>query len=370
MTPAPWNSPYWRQINAAIDILRAQLIGIDGFGVDLTRAGLPEPSDQARILCDAAAAVAPGFHIVPEPDGDILKQATPDQMAITIEGMAATCPTAYRLPGGRLLVVPFAPNIQPIGYWEEVLQKLAAAGQNVAFIPDLLGLAQNAKRFAPISFGMTSWGPRDPVTAQSVPLMSAERSAAALAPAWMQPVAPQDARPKAAIYWEAANTNVFRVLWHQAITGNGDYAHIITWNAYAEATQIEPSSGTQFLFYDLSAYYIEWFKTRQPPAITQDAIYYCHRAQLFWPSIMPLPDGKNFRKLGLTEVQNRIEMVALLTAPAVLEIQLAGKIYLRKYPLACRYLILRRNPAAQSSGLFAMARPLSKRKAIGKLQTD
>ena len=265
LTPAPWNSPYWRQINAAIDILRAQLIGIDGFGVDLTRAGLPEPSDQARILCDAAAAVAPGFHIVPEPDGDILKQATPDQMAITIEGMAATCPTAYRLPGGRLLVVPFAPNIQPIGYWEEVLQKLAAAGQNVAFIPDLLGLAQNAKRFAPISFGMTSWGPRDPVTAQSVPLMSAERSAAALAPAWMQPVAPQDARPKAAIYWEAANTNVFRVLWHQAITGNGDYAHIITWNAYAEATQIEPSSGTQFLFYDLSAYYIEWFKLGSHP---------------------------------------------------------------------------------------------------------
>jgi hypothetical protein len=32
LTPGPWDSPYRRQINAAIDIPRAQLIGADGFG--------------------------------------------------------------------------------------------------------------------------------------------------------------------------------------------------------------------------------------------------------------------------------------------------------------------------------------------------
>ena len=155
--------------------------------------------------------------------------------------------------------------------------------------------------------------------------MAAVRTATALVGTWMQPITPQDARPKAAIFWEAMNTSLFRILWDQAINGDAAYAHIVTWNAYPEATQIEPSSGTQFLFYDLSAYYIDWFKTGQAPAITTDTIYYSHRTQLFEPSSMALPDGKHFRNLGLTAVQNRAEMVVLLTAPATLEIRIAGK---------------------------------------------
>jgi hypothetical protein len=123
LTPGPWNSPYWREINAAIDILRAQQIGIDGFGVDLIRLQPGDKTDQANLLCQAAAAVAPGFHVVPEPDGDILKQASPEQMANASRAID-NCPAAYHLSDGRLLMVPFAPNSQPASYWQEVLTRL------------------------------------------------------------------------------------------------------------------------------------------------------------------------------------------------------------------------------------------------------
>jgi hypothetical protein len=328
LTPGPWTSPYWREINASIDILRAQLIGIDGFGVDLTNLKPGDKTDQTYLLCQAAAAVAPGFRVVPEPDGDILKQASPDQMADTLKTMG-DCPAAYHLPDGRLLVVPFAPNNEPVSYWQEVLTRLESKGVRVAFLPDLLALAKNAQPFAPISYGITFWGPRDPVTATSPATIAMEAAAGAIVPVWMHPIAPQDARPKAAIFWEAANTELFRTLWDQAITGTARYAHIITWNAYPEATQIQPSSGMQFLFYDLSAYYIDWFKTGQSDLITSDAIYYSQRTQIFSPERILLPNGQPFKNLGATPVQNQVEVLAMLTAPATLEIEIDGHRYSR-----------------------------------------
>jgi hypothetical protein len=352
LAPAPWNSPYWRQINAAIDILRAQRIGIDGFGIDLTRMEPAEYPDQAHILCDAAAAIAPGFQIVPEPDGDILKQATPEQMVATINAIAA-CPTAYHLPDGRLLIVPFAPNNQPTAYWEDVLARLAAGGQKAALIPVLLGLAKNAERFAPISHGMSSWGQRDPVTIQSEAHIATQRAATALVSTWMHPVVPQDARPKDAIFWEAANTELFRTLWMQAIEGGVPYVHLITWNDYSESTEIAPSSGTQFLFYDLTAFFVDWLKTDRPPAIVQDALYYSHRTQVLDLQQQHRPDDTVFRNLGALPVRNNIELVALLTAPAIIEITIGGRSIRENAPAGLAVL---RAPAESGRPTFRIIR--------------
>jgi Glycosyl hydrolase family 71 len=347
LTPGPWNSPYWREINAAIDILRAQLIGIDGFGIDLTRLYPGDKIDQANLLCEVAAVVAPGFHIVPEPDGDILKQASPEQMATTLKAIG-DCPAAYHLPDGRLLVVPFAPNNEPVTYWHEVLARLETEGTRVAFIPDLLGLTKNAQPFAPISYGITFWGPRDPATARSSATLGAEAAAGALVSTWMHPIASQDSRPKSAIFWEAANTELFRALWGQAIIGTAKYAHIVTWNAYPEATQIEPSSGVQFLFYDLSAYYIDWFKTGKSDIIASDAIYYSHRTQIFDPVVLPLPNGQPFKNLGVTPVQNKIEVLAILTAPSNLEIEINGHRYSQNEPAGLRTFSIQAEPGRPS----------------------
>ena len=68
MTPPPYNSPFWRQRNFAIDILRAQRIGIDGFIIGLANV---EGSPLAQIplmLCEVASHVAPGFRVAMQPD--------------------------------------------------------------------------------------------------------------------------------------------------------------------------------------------------------------------------------------------------------------------------------------------------------------
>jgi hypothetical protein len=305
LTPVPWQSPYWREINAAVDIIRAQLVGIDGFGVDLTQIEMPRAPDQVRVIYDCAAALAPDFRLVLEPDGDILKLASPSQMASMLMKLASY-PNIFRLPDGRVLLLPFGPNGESPEYWHDVVRRLEDGGEKIAFIPDLVGLIGNADRFAPISTGISYWGSRDPITADSPPIRKAIEAAKVNGKIWIQPVAPQDARPKSMILWEAGNTTLFRDLWGQAADFKAQYVHIITWNAYAEATEIAPSSGTQFLFYDLTAYYVAWFKTGSPPAIVTDAIYYSHRIEIFDIDDPRSTGGLLFRNLGKTPVRNRM----------------------------------------------------------------
>ncbi len=130
----------------------------------------------------------------------------------------------------------------------------------------------------------------------------------------MEAIAPQDAQPKTSIFWESLNTELFRRCWMKAIREKAQYAHVITWNDYSEATEIEPSSGTQFLFYDLSAYFISWFKLGRPPRIIRDTIYYSHRRQILNPGSPPRPDDKPLKLLGRGPVQNRVEMIGMFDA--------------------------------------------------------
>jgi hypothetical protein len=67
------------------------------------------------------------------------------------------------------------------------------------------------------------------------------------------------------------------------------FVRMITWNDNGEATEFAPSSSSQFLFYDLSAYYIQWYKSGRAPAIIRDATYYSHRTQIFDPNKILTP---------------------------------------------------------------------------------
>jgi hypothetical protein len=319
-----WNSPYWKEINAAVDVLRAHAMGADGFGVDIVQLGEGEYWNQAKRLCAAAAALNIGFSFVPEIDASILAKATIDQV-VDATVTLTSCPASYRLADGRYLFIPFAPSNQTPAYWAEVQQKSAARGIRLAFVPDLLNFEQTAAQWAPISAGLTFWGHKDLLQASSAATVAAEHKAAALGPFWMQPIAIQDARPAASVYWEAENTLLLRTLWSQALQAKYPYAHLITWNDYGETTQFAPSSGSQFVFYDLTAYYIEQFKTGRPPAITADAIYYTYRDEIFDPGRPAAVGDKPFNHPGATPVTNDVEMVAMMRAPGTIRIQLSGQ---------------------------------------------
>lgn len=52
---------------------------------------------------------------------------------------------------------------------------------------------------------------------------------------------------------------------------------VISWSDHIEAHSIRPSTGQQYAPYDVTAYYLAWYKTGSAPAILRDAIYYAHR---------------------------------------------------------------------------------------------
>ena len=348
----PWDSPYWRQIDEAADVLRARAIGADGFGV-----GIQQPRDGNTFaisegVCYAAAHVAPGFKLFPEPDGGTLKALSAAQMA-ELNTEYQHCPAALRLPDGHALMAPFAPNNQPAAYWGDVLAQMGKAGTPTDFIPVLLNVAQFAEAFRPISAGMGFWGFRDPVSMATPAIRTAVAKARQTSPVWLAPITPQDSRPKAAMFWESRNTEAFRDEWMDAIQTGAQYAHLITWNDYSEATEIAPSSGIQYVFYDLNAYYIAWFKTGAPPRILRDAIYYTHRNQIFDPDHPPGPGDTPYKRFGATPLSNDIEMVAMLTQPAMLEIEIDGKTYRQQ---AGAGLVAFRAPAAPGQPEFRILR--------------
>lgn len=318
----PWPTTDWRDRDALLDVLRAKLMGADAFGVDIIGKQENQFWDQAERICKAAAAVQ-NFYFIPEIDGASFSKYTVDDVVKAAEHFAR-CPAVYRL-NGKILFIPFAPDIESAQFWHSVKDKMDADGVQIAFVPDLLNPGKAAADFAPFSDCISAWGDRDPNSIVAGSLEKAGVSAKALTRCWMQPIAPQDARPKSFSFAEASNTSMFRDSWMQAIKTSTDYVQLITWNDYSESTELAPSSGTQFLFYDLSAYYIQWYKTGRAPQIRSDAIYYSHRSQIFNPS-EDFPSGsKPFKIVGSTPLQNDIEMVAMLTQPSKLEIELNGR---------------------------------------------
>lgn len=348
----PWASPWWRQINYAIEIMRAERIGLDGFECDLLRVGPGRPFnawDRINMLMQTAAEVAPGFHIVIEPDSAALRSLPAGRMAEAIATLARY-PSAYRLADGRLVIAPFAPENMGPEYWRTVLAELNQRRIRTAFIPVLLAWRREAASFAPFSFAMSSWGERDTGSIENGAFRGFFTAMQPSTSLVMMPIAPDDVRPKVLKFWETANTDAFRLAWNDAIRHAVRLVDLITWNDYSETSEISPSAGTQFVFYDLSAWFNDWYKTGAPPRIVRDAIYYCERTEI----IPPAPQGSaDFRRVGPTPVANQIEMLAFLTRPATLEIALNGHLFRREAPAGLQIFTI---PAAPGQARFTIMR--------------
>jgi hypothetical protein len=295
----PWSVPQWRQVNFAIEVLRAQVLGADAFGVDLLQLKDGRYWTSAIELMDVATAVRPGFGIVPEPDTDVLKNMTAAdlQQALT---QIWEHKASYHLPDGRLLVAPFAAERRPVSFWREVVDRMAQQGMPIALLPVLLDAGRYARDYTPVSIGLSRWGAHNPKEDAKSADAHLAAEVEATGRAWMQPVVPQDERPKSGVFWESNASDPFRQQWAEARQRNADYVHLITWNDYGEATEVAPSTGTQYVFYDLAAYETRWFKLGRPPAFRRDAIYYLHRRQILDPSRVREGGDTNMHLRGAT----------------------------------------------------------------------
>jgi hypothetical protein len=317
----PLASGDWRLQDMATEVKRAAAIGLDGFMFNILS---PPPSplwDNLLHLLKAARLVDPGFRIALMIDAAANDADGMQQIAAAIAKIAAD-PALFRSGDGRLVLSAFSAERQPAAWWAALLAGLRQNGAGPFFVPVLQGWRRYAAEFAAISDGLSDWGVRTAPGAAS--LQDAATLAHAMGRIWMAPVAPQMFRPKNLFYAEAGNSASFSAQWQAAIDGGADWVHLITWNDYGEGTEIAPSTGIQYAFYDLAAFYISWFKTGQPPAITRDVLYYLHRLHrsdaMFDPNRQPRP----FERRQDGDVRDEIELLAFLTAPGELEIEVAG----------------------------------------------
>ncbi|MDR3708676.1 MAG: endo-1,3-alpha-glucanase family glycosylhydrolase [Capsulimonadaceae bacterium] len=310
------------------EVRLARQLGIDGMFVDLE--SFPSPyggkyfNEQAFSLMEAAARIDPAMAMIPAIYGpDSATDDTAREFANTdVVKRALAQPNILRLADGRAVITSWYPERFPASWWKLALSEVEKSGERVAFIPQFNSI-DHLSEFAPISYGMTHWGPRSPEKFDWVSRVAPLTTKAIF------PIVEQDVRPRGVWYMESCNSALLRGLWGMAIDDKADWAFIDTWSDYTEQAQA-PSRSIGFAPFDLNAYYIQWFKTGKQPAVKRDVLYYFYRTQHTsavpshgkeWVLRKPWGDNKE------TAPRNEIELLAFLKEPGKLCIQVDGQTY-------------------------------------------
>jgi Glycosyl hydrolase family 71 len=326
----------WKLEDMKTEVRQAISEGIDGFTMVVYTLPAPGKSDRmwdnAKLMMQAAAAVDPGFKIIPMPDtsgGSKLKFVDAGTMSRRMAELGRYS-SAYKI-GGRMVLSPFTAENRTPAWWKSVTTSMAKSGVPVNFFPLFQNEQVQRDRFKAISYGMANWGTRNPkwtnpsLTTGTSPVGRIGKIHA-LGRKWMQPVSVQDFRPREGIYWEAENTTNLRNSWAIALKGKADWAQVTTWNDLPEGSGMLPSTNHGFSFLDINAYYLTWFKTGRAPTIKRDAIYLTHRKQ----SLAAKPtfrQTKLMRHGGGAPGRNTVEALTFAKAPGTVRVVVGSKSY-------------------------------------------
>jgi hypothetical protein len=313
----------WRLADAQTEVAQASSAGIDGFMLDVLSLAGQNWTYENDIM--KAAAQTPSFRVAPELDMTTsVGSSSPSTVADSLHQLWSTG-GGYRLSDGRYLLSGFEAEKRPVAWWQSLISTLGSKyGTKVAFVPTLLNPSDaNMSAFAPISYGLGSWGVRTPSTIASAPNYAAK--AHALGVKWMAPVAVQDVRPRSAVYAEADNTEALRDGWSRAISDGADMVQIPTWNDYSEGTSIAPSEAHGYSFLQLNAYYEAQFKSGSTPAIAKNLVVVTHRNEFH--NAVPARQSKLMLPTlcgTSTPPRDDVEILTLLKTPGTVTAQVGG----------------------------------------------
>ena len=143
----------------------------------------------------------------------------------------------------------------------------------------------------------------------------------------------------------------YGAVWEGIIRDGADWVEIVTWNDYNEDTNLmhykwkrgwsRPLYNRDGSYLDATRYYVQWFKTKQPPTITQDKVYFAYRDRSRWLSKMWDPKAGQWVDMLYKQypfdqyhddVLDRVYVTTFLTAPAELTVELGGKVKTFKQP--------------------------------------
>lgn len=353
----------WRLEDMKTEVRRAIAAGLDGFTLDIIISN-PASTDQITYkspfyLLQAAQQVDPGFKIMLMPDmsGTGMSNNTTQQFA-DLTAQWAAYPSAMRLGDGRLVISPFKAEAHPPDWWVEYMNIMKTQyGITIALVPcfvnsyltDLIPNTSTtyANGFAPISYGFSNWGSRNPAYNSNTNLAKYINDAHTRNLIWMQPVSLQDERPNQGKFDEANNTENLRQTWNAAFqngitTQGAEWVQIPTWNDYSEETNIAPSTATGWSPLDLISYHIVRYKTGSFPAIKRDVLYVSHRVQ-FWDAPTTYNETKLMVLRGGTPARDTVEIASSLAGPATITVKVGTNTYTydapagfstKTYPLA------------------------------------
>jgi len=347
-------NPNWKQVNMEREVIAAIARGITGFAFDvMSLSEVTDANSHLHLMLNAAQRVDSRFKIMVMPDLTALKS---DIEGVTdVIAAVADSPAAYKLSDGRLVVSAFDAGLNSPAWWESVISRLKSRGINIAFVPTFLGWNLYAELFAPISYGFADWG-----TATDGGSSYFQGTSAFVhttySKIFMNPVDPQQFRPKDFIYWEAGNSAAFRAGWMSSIQGEADWVQLVTWNDFSESGQMEPYTDASLKrdigtgYYDLNGYYATWFLTGQEPNVTHDVLYYFYRRE---PPGAAGPAQSQKDRVYTGVAENNIELLAFLTAPGELKITVGGKTYTQN---AAAGMVSFKVPALPGIPLFTLSR--------------
>lgn len=314
-------SSTWQVDNLRTEIRQAKTAGIDGFFVNIMSTSGMNWTATVKLF---KAAEKENFLIVPMVDGTAsASRLTPAQVATSLATLYKSS-AAYKI-GSEYLLSSFKAEGPGAAWWKQLITALETQHDvPVTFQAVFLSASDaNMSAFAPFSSSFGNWGERNPRVINTLPDYDAK--AAKLGKDWMEPVAPQDMRPRLGVFAESANTEALRAGWNKAIRDDAEYVQMVTWNDYSESSQFAPSAAHGSSFLEISRYYSDWFHTGKAPKITEDEVFLTHRTQLanattkvkHTPILPSLSGSKN-------DVRDKAEALVFLTAPATVEITVGG----------------------------------------------
>lgn len=309
----PEGSDY-KTLNFLKDVDLAMKIGIDGFSVNVFDDVSPwlkyfKALDEKKIEFKVALML----------DGLNQKYYENPVKACETQLQLTRFNSVYRNDKGEVVLYPFNASIRDEDWWRDFLGCFRKNNVPVSLIP--ISITGGPGSYLDnVRSGISWWGSatfryiEDLNVYNYIKLNKDEILQA--------PVRLQDFRPKSLIGSESSNSSLFRKMWDLAISSNVNQVQIVTWNDYSESTQIRPSIGSQWALYDLTDYYVQWFKTGKKPEILNDTLFYFHRNQ---PHTAKFNSKYQQKNMILDSPEDNIEVLTFLTKPGVLVTNVLNK---------------------------------------------
>lgn len=100
--------------------------------------------------------------------------------------------------------------------------------------------------------------------------------------------------------------------WERARDTESTLLQFSTWNDYGENSNIAPAYNTRYALYDLTGFFIDWWKQGEPPTPDRDKVFIISRKYPAGVKVFPFEQGPY--------LEGAIEVATILTAPAVVRL--------------------------------------------------